>query len=203
MRGAIRKRFSANAPLLVAVNCAFRAFCFRNPPELLRSVSSSQKVLRALCPRSIATRFFLGALLFLCFSVGSVVATCACIGGAPTGFPEKARAQRAIFWGRSVAACIYIQAHVASPQGILTVQKGIQKYTKVSIVLMPVFFSSKCHEKRQVSRIKTCLSMGYEVSRHLLSAIDGKISLPYFYEVFIDRGSRFRHHLCYGRIAHA
>ena len=75
MRGAIRKRFSANAPLrraLVAVNCAFRAICFRNPPRLLRSVSSSQKVLR----------YFLGALLFLCFSVGSFVATCACIGGA-------------------------------------------------------------------------------------------------------------------------
>ena len=75
MRGAIRKRFSANAPLrraLVAVNCAFRAVCFRNPPRLLRSASSSQKVLR----------YFLGALLFLCFSVGSVVATCACIGGA-------------------------------------------------------------------------------------------------------------------------
>lgn len=153
-------RFSANAPLrraLVAVNCAFRAVCFRNPPRLLRSASSSQKVLR----------YFLGALLFLCFSVGSVVATCACIGGAPTGFPEKARAQRAIFWGWSVAACIYIQAHVASPHGILLVQKGIQRYTKVSIVLMPVFFSSKCHEKRQVSRIKTCLSEGYEVKRHI------------------------------------
>ena len=90
MRGAIRKRFSANAPLLVAVNCAFRAFCFRNPPELLRSVSSSQKVLRYflgallfLCFSSQKVlRYFLGALLFLCFSVGSVVATCACIGGA-------------------------------------------------------------------------------------------------------------------------
>lgn len=76
------QRDAALRRALVAVNCAFRAVCFRNPPRLLRSVSSSQKVLRALCPRSIATRFFLGALLFLCFSVGSVVATCACIGGA-------------------------------------------------------------------------------------------------------------------------
>ena len=160
MRAAIASgsaRTPRSAALLVAVNCASRAICFRNPPRLLSSVSSSQKVLR----------YFLGALLFLCFSVGSVVATCACIGGAPTGFPEKARAQRAIFRGWSVAACIYIQAHVASPHGILLVQKGIQRYTKVSIVLMPVFFSSKCHEKRQVSRIKTCLSEGYEVKRHI------------------------------------
>ena len=53
-------RFSANAPIrraLVAVNCAFRAVCFRNPPRLLRSASSSQKVLR----------YFLGALLFFVF----------------------------------------------------------------------------------------------------------------------------------------
>ena len=55
---------------------------------------------------------------------------------------------------RSAAACIYIQAHVASPHGILSVHYGIQWYTKVSIALIPVFFSSKCHEKRQVSRIK-------------------------------------------------
>ena len=66
------QRDAALRRALVAVNCAFRAVCFRNPPRLLRSASSSQKVLR----------YFLGALLFLCFSVGSVVATCACIGGA-------------------------------------------------------------------------------------------------------------------------
>ena len=183
MRGAIRKRVSANAPLrraLVAVNCAFRAVCFRNPPRLLRSASSSQKVLR----------YFLGALLFFVF-FGRFGCCDVCLyRRRADGVPRKSASAASDFLGlerrrlyiytgtrrkptgysnstkryskvhKSIYRFIYIQAHVASPQGILTVQKGIQTYTKISIVLMPVFFSSKCHEKRQVSRIKTCLSMG-------------------------------------------
>ena len=56
---------------------------------------------------------------------------------------------------RSAAACIYIQAHVASPHGILIVQKGIQRYTKVSVVLMPVFFFSSSTKMKGKPLIKS------------------------------------------------
>ena len=59
---------------LVAVNFALKAACLGNPPDLLRYVSSSQKVLR----------YFSGALL-ICF---------VCPFGRALGFGARARSAR-------------------------------------------------------------------------------------------------------------
>ena len=73
-RQPIPKRVSGDgsAPprFLVAVNFALQAACFRNPPVLLRYVSSSQKI--------FALQIFFGSPVCLVFRVVLVVFSVAC-----------------------------------------------------------------------------------------------------------------------------
>ena len=178
MRGAIRKRFSANAPLLVAVNCAFRAFCFRNPPELLRSVSSSQKVLR----------YFLGTLLF-----SRVFRSVRLLRRVPVSA------------ARSAAACIYTGTrrkptrYSLSTKRYSTVHKSIYRFNAL-------FSSLQSAMKKGKPSIKS-LPFQWDIKLNGISefAVQRIVSLSYACFAMVYRASadtEFRAHFCLPHSVH-